>query len=495
MSAAFDSMERGKLLQILERFLPANEIRLVRVLMGNTTLQVKIMGKMGEPFITTRGTPQGDGLSPILFVIYLEAAMRELRMVDEALYGRNNGGKYWRSGIMEMSYADDVDLLDCNVEVLNALILSIMQKFGDGYNLKVNMAKTERKTIHPNYKTPTSYKKLGSHLDSDADVKLRLQNANLCFYTMWKTWNAKEVSLPVRVRLYNACIKSILLYNIAAGAYGETQIRKLESAHRRHLRLLLRVRWPDVVKNEDVYARTRTVTIRTDILRARWRYFRKALLRPRDHDNPINPCAMYAYFKHIHQAPKVRGVPNTLANILHKNLLLVGKALKTFGDYEALKELANDARTWDTMVEDIISRSVEESLEADAITYQKRKARESIGELERQQGIERPGRIRLNEEERVGEVIVQPLVLIDANQPNIVVNLPVDGILINNTVTNPNNKRKDPEPVINNTLEEPIAKRTRFQSKQLDNPGSIVRNGRRSETSHVYTSVNLGRDI
>lgn len=98
-----------------------------------------------------------------------------------------------------------------------------------------------------------------------------------------------------------------------------------------------------------------------------------------------------------------------------------------------------------------------------AITYRKRKTSESIGELERHQGIERSGCIKLNEEERVRGVIVQPLVLIDANQPSIVVNLPVDGILISNAVTNPNNKRKDLEPGINNTLEEPIAKRTYFQ--------------------------------
>ena len=33
---------------------------------------------MTDPFVSTIGSPQGDALSPILFAIYLEAAIREL---------------------------------------------------------------------------------------------------------------------------------------------------------------------------------------------------------------------------------------------------------------------------------------------------------------------------------------------------------------------------------------------------------------------------------
>ena len=79
MSKAFDCIRRDKLLTVLESFLTEDDVRLVRVLLTNTTLQVRIGRAVSESLETTIGTPQGDSLSPVLFVIYLEAALRDLR--------------------------------------------------------------------------------------------------------------------------------------------------------------------------------------------------------------------------------------------------------------------------------------------------------------------------------------------------------------------------------------------------------------------------------
>ena len=47
------------------------------------------------------GTPQGDSLSPVLFIVYLETALREIREINKTEEGIPT----------EMAYADDVDFI------------------------------------------------------------------------------------------------------------------------------------------------------------------------------------------------------------------------------------------------------------------------------------------------------------------------------------------------------------------------------------------------
>ena len=50
---------------------------MIRKLLTNTCSQVKLNGKSTQtPFETGIGIPQKDGVSPILFTIYLETALR-----------------------------------------------------------------------------------------------------------------------------------------------------------------------------------------------------------------------------------------------------------------------------------------------------------------------------------------------------------------------------------------------------------------------------------
>ena len=80
MSAAFDTIDRATLLNILETIIEEDELRLVRFLLSNTCLNIRIGGtKEEKKFTSNIGTPQGDSLSPILFGVYLENALKEVR--------------------------------------------------------------------------------------------------------------------------------------------------------------------------------------------------------------------------------------------------------------------------------------------------------------------------------------------------------------------------------------------------------------------------------
>ena len=55
MSSAFDTIKRTQMLTILESFLERDEVRMIRVLLSNTVLQIKTSGVTSVPFETNIG--------------------------------------------------------------------------------------------------------------------------------------------------------------------------------------------------------------------------------------------------------------------------------------------------------------------------------------------------------------------------------------------------------------------------------------------------------
>ena len=118
MSSAFDTVNRKQLLQITESFLDEDSNRMIRFLLSDTKLSPLIKGATEtREFTSTVGIPQGDGLSPVLFTIYLEAALREVREVIGKDMSPN-----------EIAYADDVDFIKKKEFVDTKKLEPIMKK-------------------------------------------------------------------------------------------------------------------------------------------------------------------------------------------------------------------------------------------------------------------------------------------------------------------------------------------------------------------------------
>ena len=75
MSKAFDRVERGRIIQDLKEFLEEDELHLIKILMEDVRLAVRVGKEPGKQFKTNIGIPQGDCLSPILFTLYLARAL------------------------------------------------------------------------------------------------------------------------------------------------------------------------------------------------------------------------------------------------------------------------------------------------------------------------------------------------------------------------------------------------------------------------------------
>jgi exonuclease III len=358
MSKAFDSIIRSKLMLILEHEvgLESSELRLIRALLASTTLRVKIQGQLGKKFTTLMGIPQGDALSPVLFVVYLEAAMREVR----ALFSVQEDGRYvssdWFQDVMEAAYADDVDFICVDEPRLQERLNKSIAIFAK-YNLTVNATKTERITIDKDMR-PTMYKKLGSHVDPGEDLRMRISKANAAFHSLWYVWRSRTVKVPTKMAMYNALVLSILMYNVGASAFTNTQMEKMNALHRRHVRYVHGIFYPEVITTPALYARTKTRPLSEDIGIARWRCFHHALCQDCGDRRAPAAEAMRVYFSHAtKQRKKRRGAPPTsLPVLLNRDLKAVGRKLETVADYEALRALAANAKRWKELVDTISSQ-------------------------------------------------------------------------------------------------------------------------------------------
>ena len=103
LEKAFDFLDRPMLLEILRsnNLCNEDELRMVQFLLSETTLRAKIDGKQGPIFSTLIGTPQGDGISPILFLIYFAHI---LYAADATLHERS---LLVAGHDLSLTYADD----------------------------------------------------------------------------------------------------------------------------------------------------------------------------------------------------------------------------------------------------------------------------------------------------------------------------------------------------------------------------------------------------
>ena len=142
MTSAFDSIKRTKFIEILESFIREDEIRIIRILLSNTTLDIKSSCNISNPFDINIGSPQDDDLNGCLFIIYLEKALRTLRD-NRHVTGEHSYAVSSKSTLpAECIYADGADLISDSAEKKKRQLQLFTHTFAE-FNLQINDTKTE----------------------------------------------------------------------------------------------------------------------------------------------------------------------------------------------------------------------------------------------------------------------------------------------------------------------------------------------------------------
>ncbi len=121
-------------------------------------------------------------------------------------------------------------------------------------NLLVNDTKIEGHEVEINEdKKWMLYKYLGSLLDSENDIKRRKTFALVAFNNLKHIFESRRATLKVKMRLFNSHIQSIFLYNSELWTLTKNLENTVDVFQRNTLRKIINIRWPDKIRNEDLY--------------------------------------------------------------------------------------------------------------------------------------------------------------------------------------------------------------------------------------------------
>ena len=360
MTSAFDTIKRSTILRLLQDAgCSEDDVRLVRLLLANTKVTVRVNKATSTIFLSTGGSFQGDSLSGCLFTLTLAGGLNQLRSVYIArpiLPIADNGMP------LEWEYADDADFVGQDIETLREMLPVCTEVFKE-WDLHINESKTEfvhfylasrgdvdtdGNALVDNEAWRVS-KSLGSLLCSTRDIKHRIVLANSAFQTYSKVWlQGSKIPLERKLLVYEAQVVSVLLYNCGTWSAPKHVMSKLDTCHRRHLRRICNICWPTgVMSNRELYRRCQAISITERVRKARWTLLGHIL---RMDDN--SPAALSIRFAitsaDIYRGRRGRPRMNLLSTI-QNDLKEHDIALKTVGDLDAVKMLARDRVLWKNM--------------------------------------------------------------------------------------------------------------------------------------------------
>lgn len=322
---------------------------MISILLDDTSFQLRFNQHIFDAFETNTGVPQGDGLSPILFIIYLEAVLRDLAdtmSIDHDLLDNM------------IAYADDCDFICDNLYLVDRILLEAPKVF-EKWSLQMNSSKTELTHIEKRSNRQDEYwrnvKKLGSLLGDIQDLSRRKHLAKASFHRMWKIWvNQNVISEQIRLRIYNAYVRPVLLYNCGTWGLTQTALKSLESFHRGQLRRVIGIYYPKRISCKEVYARCKCLPLRFDLLKARWKCFGHILRRP---DNIPANLSMKEYFETNDSKWKGKSTM-CLPLRLHEDLKLIGLSLNKPRHLERMHKLAQDRDQWDELIQKLHDKTM-----------------------------------------------------------------------------------------------------------------------------------------
>ena len=111
-------------------------------------------------------------------------------------------------------------------------------------------------TKHPLENKWKKCKLLGSYNDTETDIKHRKAIVINNMKNSKAIYSSKHLSIHTKVRYFNCFETSIFLYNCALWTLTPSQVKTIDSFHRRILRKAIGFQYPKKISNQDLYKLT-----------------------------------------------------------------------------------------------------------------------------------------------------------------------------------------------------------------------------------------------
>nr|KAG5686274.1 hypothetical protein BaRGS_028877 [Batillaria attramentaria] len=93
-------------------------------------------------------------------------------------------------------------------------------------------------------------------------------------------WASKVVSIRTKLRIFNSNVKSVLLYGCETWRTTKTMQQKIQTFLNTCLRRIFNIRWPEKIRNEELWERAGQEPVAKQILRRKWGWIGHTLRKP-----------------------------------------------------------------------------------------------------------------------------------------------------------------------------------------------------------------------
>lgn len=267
LEKAFDRVPREKLWNILEnRGVEHKTIRIIQKIYKNNKNKVISHNRSSEEFITCEGLRQGGGLSPLLFITFMDEIIKECSRTTKKLHvGYKN---MQRVDISEGAFADDVVIVTENEKHLQKN-LDIWNTTLNRNGMKMNKNKTKVMIIgnnaeemkiqieSSNIEQVKTFKYLGIEIEEngnqEAEINNRIEKTLKLYYTMNKKFiNKPEISRKTKINIFKTIYRPILTFGCESWVLNKQQKSKIQAVEMKYLRRTRGVTKKDKIRNTKI---------------------------------------------------------------------------------------------------------------------------------------------------------------------------------------------------------------------------------------------------
>ena len=237
LQKAYDTVPRKLLYKALrEAGIDESLIIAIKLLYRDNKCRVKMGDKLSEEFPTSKGLLQGCCMSPTLFKIYIDVALKEwARRCEE------RGVRLGNRHLIHLLFADDQVIMTQNKDDLKYVTEDVLKAY-DRWGLKINYKKTEHMTTGTEeniyidghkIESVSAFKYLGSILEkngsSEIEIEKRVSDSRKIIGILNPLLWSRNIIEKTKKIIFNTLIESVLLYGAETWTIGCAKEKKLLS--------------------------------------------------------------------------------------------------------------------------------------------------------------------------------------------------------------------------------------------------------------------------